>query len=199
VSVVSKEKYKLNPDKAKKRAAEWVKNNPEKAKTIREKYREKPETIIKTKISRKKRYLENYNAELEYRKTHKKERNLRDKERRLNDPLYNFSHKIKCMIIRTFKNKDYKKNYRKTEDILGCHYNEFIKYIEGKFEPWMTWENRGKYNGEFNHGWDIDHIIPLSTATCEEDIVRLNHHTNLQPLCSKVNRDIKKNNLINML
>jgi len=40
--------------------------------------------------------------------------------------------------------------------------------------------------------WDIDHIIPLSAAETEEDIIRLNHHKNLQPLCSKVNRYIKR-------
>lgn len=32
----------------------------------------------------------------------------------------------------------------------------------------------------------------LKTANSEEDLYRLNHFTNLQPLCSKVNRDIKK-------
>jgi hypothetical protein len=58
----------------------------------------------------------------------------------------------------------------------------------------MTWENRGLYNGELNYGWDIDHIIPLSSAKTEEEVKKLNHHTNLQPLCSKTNRDIKRNN-----
>lgn len=57
----------------------------------------------------------------------------------------------------------------------------------------MTWENKGLYNGELNHGWDIDHIIPTSSAKTEEEVVKLNHYTNLQPLCSKINRDIKKN------
>ena len=61
----------------------------------------------------------------------------------------------------------------------------------------MTWENKGLYNGELNHGWDIDHIIPLSTALTEEDLVKLNHYTNLQPLCSKVNRDIKRDKITN--
>jgi hypothetical protein len=59
----------------------------------------------------------------------------------------------------------------------------------------MSWENKGLYNGELNYGWDIDHIIPLSSADIEEDIIRLNHYTNLQPLCSKVNREIKKDKL----
>lgn len=39
---------------------------------------------------------------------------------------------------------------------------------------------------------NIDHIIPLSSAKTEEDIIKLSHYSNLQPLCSKVNRDIKK-------
>ena len=63
---------------------------------------------------------------------------------------------------------------------------------ESKFESWMTWDNYGLYNGELNYGWDIDHIIPLASTKTEEDIIRLNHHENLQPLCSKVNRYIKK-------
>jgi hypothetical protein len=35
-----------------------------------------------------------------------------------------------------------------------------------------------------NHGliWEIDHITPISSAKTEEDIITLNHHTNLRPL-----------------
>lgn len=61
----------------------------------------------------------------------------------------------------------------------------------------MNWENRGLYNGDFDYGWDIDHIIPLSSANNEEDVIKLNHYKNLQPLCSKTNRDIKKDNYSN--
>ena len=59
----------------------------------------------------------------------------------------------------------------------------------------MTWDNYGKYNGEFNCGWDIDHIIPTMVAKTEEDLIKLNHYTNMQPLCSKINRDIKKDSV----
>jgi len=54
---------------------------------------------------------------------------------------------------------------------------------------------RGLYNGYFNYGWDIDHIIPISSAKTEDDIIKLNHYTNLQPLCSKLNRHIKRANI----
>jgi len=56
----------------------------------------------------------------------------------------------------------------------------------------MNWNNRGLYNGELNYGWDIDHIIPLSSAENEEDLYKLSHYTNLQPLCSYTNRYIKR-------
>jgi len=45
----------------------------------------------------------------------------------------------------------------------------------------MNFDNYGKYNGEFNFGWDIDHIIPTSSAKTEEEIIKLNHYTNLKP------------------
>ena len=60
-------------------------------------------------------------------------------------------------------------------------------------EPWMSWDNYGKYNGEYNFGWDFDHIIPLYTSKTELDVIKLNHYTNIQPLCSRINRDIKPN------
>jgi hypothetical protein len=55
----------------------------------------------------------------------------------------------------------------------------------------MNWDNYGLYNGESNYGWDIDHIIPSSSAITEEELIKLNHFTNLQPLCSYINRKIK--------
>ena len=60
----------------------------------------------------------------------------------------------------------------------------------------MTWENRGLYNGELDYGWDIDHIVPICSAKTEEDVIKLNHYTNLQPLCSYTNRVIKGDKFI---
>ena len=41
---------------------------------------------------------------------------------------------------------------------------------------------------------DVDHIIPLASTTNEDELLKLNHYTNLQPLCSYHNRFIKKDN-----
>jgi hypothetical protein len=40
----------------------------------------------------------------------------------------------------------------------------------------MSWDNYGYY------GWHIDHIIPLSSAKTKEEIYKLCHFKNLQPL-----------------
>lgn len=70
---------------------------------------------------------------------------------------------------------------------LGCSIEELKSYLESKFYPNpntnepMTWDNRGVL------GWHIDHIIPLSSAKTEEELIRLCHYTNLQPLWAKDN------------
>ncbi len=114
-------------------------------------------------------------------------------ERRKLDPLFRLISSSRTLVNVALKENGYKK-LSKTETILGCSFQNFKMYLESKFQPWMNWDNYGLYNGELNYGWDIDHIIPISTAKSEDDIIKLSHYTNLQPLCSKVNRYIKKNN-----
>jgi len=125
-----------------------------------------------------------------YNQKTKSQRNTHNKERKKTEPLFKLKSNLRISILSSFKNKGFNKNSR-TALILGCSFEEFKKYIESKFESWMSWDNHGKYNGNLNFGWDIDHIIPLCTAKNEEEIFKLNHYTNLQPLCSKFNREIK--------
>ena len=80
---------------------------------------------------------------------------------------------------------------KKSIEVLGIDTQQFREYLESKFQSWMSWENYGKYNGSENYGWDIDHIIPVSSAISEEEVYKLNHYTNLQPLCSYINRYVK--------
>ncbi|NBO23046.1 HNH endonuclease, partial [bacterium] len=71
-------------------------------------------------------------------------------------------------------NKITKKN--KTFDIVGCTPQFLKEYLEKKFLEGMSWDNYGFY------GWHIDHIIPLCMAKTEEEVLKLCHYTNLQPL-----------------
>ena len=159
--------------------------NKDKINTQRKEYREKNKTLIRE-------YKLNYNT------TNKETINQKRREyyskRIKTDNLFKLKNKIRLSIIKSFKQNKMLK-VSKTSEILGCSYEEFKKHIESKFESWMNWNNHGLYSGELNYGWDIDHIIPLDSAITEEDVIKLNHYTNLQPLCSYINRVIKKNEL----
>ena len=58
----------------------------------------------------------------------------------------------------------------------------------------MNWDNYGSYKINEQRTWNIDHIIPLSSAKNEDELIKLNHYTNMRPLCSKENLD-KSDNL----
>jgi hypothetical protein len=102
------------------------------------------------------------------------------------------------MIYKSLKNNGFIKKM-KSCDFLGCSYEEFKLHLESQFQPWMSWDNYGLYNGELNYGWDIDHIVPLASAKTEEELLKLNHYTNLQPLCSYTNRYIKRDNFCRII
>jgi len=111
--------------------------------------------------------------------------------RRKTDPIYRLSCNRRIALAHAIKKRGYTKrsdNYK----ILGCTWAVFKEHLEALFEPWMSWDNYGLYNGTPNYGWDVDHIIPQSSAINEEVLLSLNHYTNLKPLCSYINRDIKK-------
>lgn len=100
------------------------------------------------------------------------------------DPIYKLKHNIRVRISKFLKSKNIKKT-NKTFSIVGCS-PEYLKFhIENKFTVGMSWDKFGK---EIH----IDHIIPLSSAKTEEDIYKLCHYTNLQPLWSVDN--LKKSN-----
>lgn len=113
-------------------------------------------------------------------------------KKKLETNIGKLSHNIRAAIRRSLVGRGYNKKYS-SEKILGCTIEEFKVYIEGLFEEWMTWENKGLYNGTENYGWDLDHIVPLSSAKTEEEVIKLNYYKNIQPLCSYNNRDVKKN------
>jgi hypothetical protein len=197
--IKSKERYPQDLERINK----YREDNKEKLKEINKAYSIKNKELINARSKQwnidnkehRKNYLKQWNKN-NYKKNSSKIKeyhNSYNKNRYHTDPLYKISQQIRTLLYQSFRFK-YKKQ-RRTQDILGCTYEDFRIYLESKFEPWMNWENQGKYNGELNFGWDMDHIIPISSAKNEEEIYKLNHYTNYQPLCSKVNRDIKKNKI----
>jgi hypothetical protein len=115
------------------------------------------------------------------------------KSKYINDPLHKLKAITRSSVYRALKGMS---KTKRTEEILGCTYKQVKTHLESQFEPWMSWDNwGGRLVTEQNVSWDIDHIIPLSSAQSEEEIYKLNHYTNLRPLCSYVNRFIKRDNI----
>jgi hypothetical protein len=182
---ISKKWYQDNKEKKCEANKKWYQDNKEKKCEANKKWKENNKERVRE--SKKKWCQDN------------KER-VRDhyrewqKIKRESDPLFKLTCNLRHYIRKVINSKGYKKT-SKTIEILGIDFGSFKQHLENQFEPWMNWDNYGKYKRDtFNYGWDIDHIIPCSSGTTEEEIIKLNHYTNLRPLCSKVNRDIKKDN-----
>lgn len=171
----------------------------------------KPRTVFKSEEERKqadylrkKKWRENNREKDRKSKADYKKRNvekvnesakLRTRKRVENDPSYKLIKNIRKIISNGLERKNYSKK-TKTYEILGCNHEEFKQHLESQWESWMDWSNYGKYKKDcFDCGWDIDHIIPISTGKTEEEIIKLSHYTNLQPLCSYTNRVIKKDKI----
>lgn len=186
-----KEEVKLYKKKNKEKIKIHNKRSKEKNKEKIKLYKKTDKVKISNKLYREKNKEKIRKAAKLYREKNKDiiRKNLNTKLK--NDKLFRLKYNIRRGIHHSFKKSNIKKN-TKTFIILGCSFDDLKKHIELQWESWMNWDNYGKYNGELNFGWDIDHIIPISTAKTEEKIIKLNHYTNLQPLCSYTNRYIKK-------
>lgn len=175
---------KANSDKIKAQSKEYHAKTKDKTKAYYEANKEK----IKERIK-------NYRKEnLELLKKREKEAQIKKRQ----DPFYKLKDSIRNRIRASMKSKGYSKN-SKSFEILGCTYEEFRTHIEAQFKDWMSWDNHGNPKDgilELNKTWDLDHIKPIASALTEEDVIRLNHYTNYQPLCSYTNRLVKRDVMI---
>lgn len=174
----------INKEKEKKLELLRLEKQNIKLHKAQEKKRIKEEHLKKVR-EEKKRIREEYLKSDEYKEKIRL-KNLRKYNRRMSsNPLYKFKKLLSNSIRKSFRKKGFSKS-SKTQQILGAKWEIIKEYFESRFEVGMSWDNYGK--------WHIDHILPISTATCEEDVIRLNHYTNLQPMWAKDN--LKKSNSI---
>ena len=61
----------------------------------------------------------------------------------------------------------------------GCSFDDLYIHIEAQFVDGMNWNNINE--------WHIDHIIPVSFSQSKDELLLLNHYTNLRPLWAKDN------------
>lgn len=101
-----------------------------------------------------------------------------EKERIKSDCVFAMKKRLRSRTANALKSSGYHKT-SKTQKMLGCTWDELKLHIESKFLNGMGWCNRGL--------WHIDHIVPLASAKSAEDVAKLCHYTNLQPLWAKDN------------
>jgi hypothetical protein len=132
----------------------------------------------KVKESKQKYYSKNSDKE-QFRN------NQYTQNRKKTDIIFKVSCISRTRLIQFLKIKNITKK-NKTFNYIGCTPKFLKEYLETKFVCGMSWDNHGE--------WHIDHIIPLSTAKNEDDVYKLCHYTNLQPLWAEDN--LKKSNKI---
>ena len=142
--------YQEKAETLKNNSKSWRDNNPEKALSRAKKWKEDNKDKVKE-----------YSKE--WRTLNRDRINEYVKLRKATDPLFRLSSSIRRNINTALKKQGFSKSGR-TFVILGCTFEVLKTHIESLWEPWMTWDNYGLYNGELNYGWDINHIIPQSSA-----------------------------------
>ena len=177
--VESKKEYEKNKERIFNYQRKYYLENTNKIKSRVSNYN------LKNKENSKIYYRNNIEKRLfyakQYREKNKENRNKYEKYRKEIDIFYKLKHLVRNRINKYLKLKKIKKNHT-TFELVGCTSQELKIYLEQKFIVGMSWDNQGK--------WHIDHIMPLSSAKTEEELYKLCHFTNLQPMWASDN--IKK-------
>lgn len=161
---LSRKNYSLNKEDRRSTQKEWRDSNKEKLQKDKKEWRDA--NLEKVAIKNKQWKSLNKDKTNAYFRTYRKERSS-------SDPLFKLSKLIRARFGTAFM-RFKKKKTQSTMQWLGCSLEELKKYLESQFEPGMTWDNHGM--------WHIDHIVPLGSAKTAEELYKLSHYTNLQPL-----------------
>jgi hypothetical protein len=193
---IFKENYKKwcnKNDRSDYRKKYWS-DNSDRLKANQKEYRENNKNLISESkrmyyqnlSDDKKIELRNKNRELYHKNKYKDKKLVYVNYKLENDNFFKLKFNIRTLIRNSIK-RGYSTKSKKTIEILGCSFEEFKLHLESQFDDKMNWENQGTY-------WHLDHIIPISSSETEEDVYRLNHYTNFQPLYWLDN--LKKSNKI---
>jgi hypothetical protein len=195
-----KARYQANKDKIAEQKKGYYQANKEKiAERKKARYQANKEKILE----RQKAYCEANKEKIAERKKARyqanKEKIIERKkayisQRRKSDPLFKLTCIYRNSCYRAFKSIGQKKNNPSLK-LLGLEtWQELTKHLESKFYDHPKTGEKMTFDNHGIHGWHIDHIIPLDSAKTEEDIIKLCHYTNLQPLWAEEN--LSKSNKI---
>jgi hypothetical protein len=115
-------------------------------------------------------YLKKYYRENKSRA--REQSRVRQKERLATDPVYKAKRQAQLSIWKAFNNNG-QISSDKIKYWVGCTAEELTTHLKN------TWEREyaTKWNGQ---PYNVDHIVPLITATTVDDVKKLNHYTNLR-------------------
>jgi len=191
VKLADKKRYSNNTLLMRERSKYHYQTNKEKIKDQQRQRYIKNKDRYKTWSNNNKDLIRGYIKQ--WSKNNRNKINSYRKNRRQTDPKFTIVENLRNRLRSVVSIKGLGR-HEAVQSWLGCDTDYFKNYIQSKFEPWMTWENKGKFNNKPKFGWDLDHIIPISSAKEREEIIKLFHYTNIQPLCSYINRCIKRDN-----
>jgi len=171
----------------------WKENNRDVVRSYGRKWaaNNKKDLSLETKEERERRLEKHRAYNAVYRDSHRKELNERKKTQDFKDKnneyvraktktdsLFRFKERIRGSVKGAF-DRTFLVKGKRTFQILGAEIDVARKHIENLFSEGMTWDNMGE--------WHIDHKIPLAAANNEDEVIKLCHYTNLQPLWAKDN------------
>jgi hypothetical protein len=88
-----------------------------------------------------------------------------------------YMHRSKGLISRAISGYE---DDSESAELIGCTYVYYMAHLSRQFVKGMSFENKCD--------WEVDHIIPMSSAKTIEEIQVLSKFTNLRPLWRKDNR-----------
>jgi hypothetical protein len=178
----------LNDFSNNKSATDGLQSTCKKCKSIRDKnYRENPAQGRDNLLKKKSDYYFKIKIEFPeiYEEKLARSREIRDYSKEYQRVQSDEYMKAKDSVRKLFmaalrvRNINKSKLVLKTQYMLGCDFQFFKQYIENQFQEGMNWLNHGT--------WHIDHKVPLNVGNSVDEIIKLNHYTNLQPLWANEN------------
>lgn len=156
---------------------------------MKEYYQNNKEKINKqNKIWREEHKEQKCKMDKIYRIKNRKILNEKNRQRRLQDPVYDLKCKVREVIKNVFRRTTIKSN--SIEELCGCDALTLKRHLVNTFEK----NYKIKWNDDYIKIVHVDHIIPLATANTTEKVKELCHYTNLQLLKAEDNLE-KKNKI----
>jgi hypothetical protein len=166
----------------------YQRNKKDQCEKKKQYYRENNEKINQ---QHKTYYSKNKESILEYHKEY-------HHNRKKIDPVYTLRKSLSSTIYDALFRNNGSKNGSSMIQYLFYTVQQLKEHLENQFDPWMSWQNHGKYNSQtWNDNdpstwtWQLDHIIPQSKLPYDSmehpNFQKCWDLTNLRPLSAKQN------------